>query len=174
MAETDLRANKWEQVGNPRVRGRCPSCDAETLFLGNNGYVTCSVIGCKDPGAPTDLLALTKAERSAALAAVQQEAEARVTELLTVLKEYVEWFGAVHGQECPGDDTCSCIGGDLNARVNAAIRKAEVAQSAPKAPRPEAASQSLRGDIEKCDLECGNFWAHGRVCRHGRTAEQMR
>jgi hypothetical protein len=26
------------------------------LFLGCNGYVTCSVLGCKDPGAPHDLL----------------------------------------------------------------------------------------------------------------------
>lgn len=42
---------------HPRVRGRCPSCGAESLFLGSQGYVTCSVIGCKDPGAPSDLLA---------------------------------------------------------------------------------------------------------------------
>ena len=48
---------KWQQVGHPRVRGRCPSCGAESLFLGSNGYVTCGVIeGCKDPGAATDLL----------------------------------------------------------------------------------------------------------------------
>lgn len=46
-------------------------------------------------------------------------------ELLSALKEYVEWFGAVHGAECPADDTCDCIGGALNARVNAAIAKAE-------------------------------------------------
>lgn len=46
-------------------------------------------------------------------------------ELLAVLKEYVEWFGAVHGQECPGDDTCACIGGALNERVNAAIRRGD-------------------------------------------------
>jgi len=42
---------------HPRVRGRCPSCGAESLFLGSQGYVTCSVLGCKDPGAPSDLLA---------------------------------------------------------------------------------------------------------------------
>lgn len=46
-------------------------------------------------------------------------------ELLAALKEVVEWHGAVHGQECPADDTCDCIGGDLNRRVNAAIAKAE-------------------------------------------------
>ena len=49
---------KWEQVGFPRVRGRCPSCGSDSLFLGSNGYVTCAVIGCKDPGAPTDVLAV--------------------------------------------------------------------------------------------------------------------
>lgn len=48
---------KWQQVGHPRVRGRCPSCGSDSLFLGSNGYVTCSVIGCKEPGAATDLLA---------------------------------------------------------------------------------------------------------------------
>ena len=52
MSEND----KWDQVGHPRVRGRCPSCGAESLFLGSNGYVTCGVIGCKNPGAPTDVL----------------------------------------------------------------------------------------------------------------------
>lgn len=51
-----------EQQGNPRVRGYCPQCRGETLFLGNNGYVTCSVIGCKDPGAAHDLLADTEAQ----------------------------------------------------------------------------------------------------------------
>lgn len=50
---------------------------------------------------------------------------AAAPDLLAALKEYVEWFGAVHGEDCPADDTCTCIGGSLNARVNAAIRKAE-------------------------------------------------
>lgn len=50
---------------------------------------------------------------------------AAAPELLAALTEYVEWFGAVHGENCPADDTCTCIGGGLNARVNAAIAKAE-------------------------------------------------
>lgn len=48
-----------EQVGNPRVRGYCPSCKSQSLFLGNDGYVTCSRIGrngCQDPAAAHDLL----------------------------------------------------------------------------------------------------------------------
>jgi hypothetical protein len=65
----DERApDKWQQAGHPRVRGRCPSCGSESLFLGSNGYVTCAVLGCKDPGAATDLLAaesqLSQAEAS--------------------------------------------------------------------------------------------------------------
>ena len=40
----------------PNIQGCCPSCRAESLFLGTNGYVTCSVIGCKDPGAAHDML----------------------------------------------------------------------------------------------------------------------
>ena len=53
----DTRYDNSPPTQHPRVRGRCPSCGSESLFLGTNGYVTCSVIGCKDPGAPTDILA---------------------------------------------------------------------------------------------------------------------
>lgn len=45
-----------EQIGNPRVRGRCPCCGTDSLFLGSGGYVTCAVTGCRAPGAATDLL----------------------------------------------------------------------------------------------------------------------
>ena len=43
MAETPVR--------NPRVQGRCPACNATTLFLGNGGHITCSWIDCEEPGA---------------------------------------------------------------------------------------------------------------------------
>lgn len=52
-----LRDERYANENHPRIRGRCPSCGAESLFLGAQGYVTCSVIGCKDPGAAHDLLA---------------------------------------------------------------------------------------------------------------------
>lgn len=45
-----------EQVGNPKVQGRCPRGCGATLFLGNNGYVTCSLIGCPDPAAANRML----------------------------------------------------------------------------------------------------------------------
>lgn len=40
----------------PRLKGRCPSCGSDSLFRGHGGYVTCAVIGCKDPGAAYDML----------------------------------------------------------------------------------------------------------------------
>lgn len=39
-----------------KVQGRCPACGSESLFLGKNGYVTCGVLGCKDPCAADKVL----------------------------------------------------------------------------------------------------------------------
>lgn len=36
-------------AGLPFVQGRCPACGRVSLFLGNGGYVTCSVIDCPNP-----------------------------------------------------------------------------------------------------------------------------
>jgi hypothetical protein len=41
---------------NPVVRGYCPACRGESLFLGNGGYVTCSRLDCPDPDAATRIL----------------------------------------------------------------------------------------------------------------------
>jgi len=38
------------------VRGFCPMGCGETLFLGDGGYVTCSLIGCPCPDAVSTLL----------------------------------------------------------------------------------------------------------------------
>jgi len=40
----------------PRVRGRCPACRGESLFVGEGGYVTCSRIDCPEPDAASTLL----------------------------------------------------------------------------------------------------------------------
>lgn len=50
--------SKGNPAGYPRVQGVCPSCRSHSLFLGEGGYVTCSVLGCRDPGLATDLLML--------------------------------------------------------------------------------------------------------------------
>lgn len=40
----------------PDVQGRCPSCGAASLFLGEGGHVTCSRIDCPNPCAADELL----------------------------------------------------------------------------------------------------------------------
>lgn len=49
---TDTSTN----ASNPEVKGECPSCGWRALFLGEGGYVTCSVIGCENPSAPSEVL----------------------------------------------------------------------------------------------------------------------
>jgi len=39
-----------------KVQGYCPMGCGSTLFLGAGGYVTCSFIGCPDPGAVSTIL----------------------------------------------------------------------------------------------------------------------
>lgn len=43
-------------VGLPLVKGCCPACGTAGLFLGDGGYVTCSLIGCPEPDAASTLL----------------------------------------------------------------------------------------------------------------------
>lgn len=38
-----------------RLADRCPSCGAQTLFIGSGGWLTCSVIGCKSPSVSTTI-----------------------------------------------------------------------------------------------------------------------
>lgn len=38
------------------VKGYCPACGGETLFLGSGGYVTCSRLDCARPEAVSTLL----------------------------------------------------------------------------------------------------------------------
>lgn len=43
-------------TNNPRVQGRCPKGCGNTLFLGNEGYVTCGYLKCPEPDAASRLL----------------------------------------------------------------------------------------------------------------------
>jgi hypothetical protein len=43
-------------AGLPLVQGRCPACGTKGLFLGDGGYITCSLIDCPNPSAADDLL----------------------------------------------------------------------------------------------------------------------
>jgi hypothetical protein len=43
-------------AGLPLVTGRCPACGTTGLFLGDGGYVTCSLIDCPAPDAASTVL----------------------------------------------------------------------------------------------------------------------
>lgn len=42
--------------GRPKVQGHCPACGRESLFLGNEGHVTCAILACPNPCAADGLL----------------------------------------------------------------------------------------------------------------------
>lgn len=58
--DTDKPMDETVLEPHPLVKGQCPSCGGSTLFLGTGGYVTCSVIGCSDPGKASDVLDATE------------------------------------------------------------------------------------------------------------------
>jgi hypothetical protein len=39
-----------------RIQGHCPACGKAALFVGEGGYVTCSVLTCPEPDAVSTLL----------------------------------------------------------------------------------------------------------------------
>lgn len=89
----------------PRIVDRCPTCGAQSLFVGAGGYLTCSVIDCKAP-AVGEVMALNAAasatlerwrEREAACCPedagfdeVIREREITIHELRYVL-EQIKW-----------------------------------------------------------------------------------
>ena len=44
-------------AGLPLVQGRCPACGTKGLFLGDGGYITCSLRECPQPDAATEVIA---------------------------------------------------------------------------------------------------------------------
>lgn len=43
--------------------------------------------------------------------------------MVDALEKYIEWFGGVHEDDCPADDTCDCSGKWINDGVNAAFQE---------------------------------------------------
>lgn len=43
-------------VGYPQVRGKCPACGNNCLFLAAGGYVTCAIIEYPDPSSASVLI----------------------------------------------------------------------------------------------------------------------
>lgn len=69
-------------AGLPLVTGRCPACGTTGLFLGDGGYVTCSLIDCPTPDAASTLL-----ERPRPDEAQQPETETMTEE--QIIREHV-------------------------------------------------------------------------------------
>lgn len=42
----------------PRIETPCPSCGSRNLFIGEGGHLTCSLIGCQEPGVERAIAAL--------------------------------------------------------------------------------------------------------------------
>lgn len=61
-AEAQLASTAPLASGLPLVKGNCPACGTAGLFLGDGGYVTCSLIGCPEPDAASTVLERRTAE----------------------------------------------------------------------------------------------------------------
>jgi hypothetical protein len=53
----------------PRIADPCPSCGGSTLFIGAGGWLTCSLIGCRQP-VMFDAIAVVRREEREACAKV--------------------------------------------------------------------------------------------------------
>lgn len=159
----------------PRIADRCPTCGAQSLFIGSGGWLTCSVIGCKEPGVSRAIKRLTRErdderERAQhnmdmardytgelwsarcgraelALAASQAECE-------KLREELERLHGAAFGLlEATSDMTCEhdphantvCPHGYARSRVQSMCRAARSALS-----RPPGSREALRAMLCEC------------------------
>lgn len=72
-------------TGYPQVKGRCPWCGSQSLFVGKGGYVTCSWIECRRPDAASNLL-----EQSCAVLAAGVKAAEDFERSMQAIKEAIE------------------------------------------------------------------------------------
>lgn len=57
IREREERALTRKAISSIWVAGRCPGCNSDgTLFVASGGYITCSMGGCPNPGAVSELL----------------------------------------------------------------------------------------------------------------------
>jgi hypothetical protein len=67
----------------------------------------------------------------------EAEIRAKLESVLSSVREYIDWSGALHLGDCPEDDTCDCDGKPVNDGINGAVRTLEsllTPASQPKAP----------------------------------------
>ncbi|ARX81574.1 hypothetical protein SMD44_00972 [Streptomyces alboflavus] len=80
----------------PLVQGRCPACGTAGLFLGDGGYVTCSVRECPEPDAASTVL-----ERQAAAAQPPADRDLR-GRIAQALVRY-DWNAGLSGRDTPSE-----------------------------------------------------------------------
>src|SRR5262245_3149612 len=96
---------------------------------------------------------------------------APVTELrywLRGLKAYVDWFGGVHDDECPQDDTCDCSGKPANDGINGAINYFEDLLTAQSSAVPASAQTAEALSLAKRAI---NTW--GVFARKGKEQDAI-
>lgn len=76
--------------------------------------------------------------------AVIQRLTKRLEGLRGAVLPYVEWFGAAHSEDCPGDDTCDCLCRSMNDALNKAIREATDVRRATPVSQEEAETPRSR------------------------------
>ena len=45
----------WRGAAAGRISTPCPACRSGSLFVGSGGHLTCSVLGCPEPGVETEI-----------------------------------------------------------------------------------------------------------------------
>lgn len=85
MSDTERpQAGPWGSEPQPKIADRCPTCGAESLFIGTGGWLTCAVLRCKNPGVG-DAIEKLKA------------AQGRFYELEQEIEKARECHGPMHG-----------------------------------------------------------------------------
>lgn len=75
----------------PDVRGRCPACRGESLFVGSGGYITCARRECPEPDAASTLLERVPDNIAAEAIAARRRALAR-NAVGAVLNTHGQWL----------------------------------------------------------------------------------
>lgn len=124
----------------PLVQGRCPACGTAGLFLGDGGYVTCSVRECPEPDA-----ASTTLERQAAVQPLADAARGLTVQQADALWDAIAIPGGPHVPTFPEqhERVCRAVAGIL-AEVTAV-------------PEAVPADGDLRDRIRRAICEADGF-----------------
>lgn len=89
-AQATQRAEQAKLLKHPSIATRCPSCHNDTLFIGENGWLICSWLKCKNPTALNEDKRVEQAEaRVRELEASSESREQRVATLTEAALECV-------------------------------------------------------------------------------------